>query len=66
MDEEQFKKVLGYIKAGKQEGAKLLCGGNPAAEKGYFIQPTVFGDVSDNMTIAREEVTILLIAYFVQ
>ncbi|KAG9487756.1 hypothetical protein GDO78_007511 [Eleutherodactylus coqui] len=55
VDEEQFKKVLGYITSGKKEGAKLLCGGNPAADRGYFIQPTVFGDVSDNMTIAREE-----------
>ncbi|CAJ0923785.1 unnamed protein product [Ranitomeya imitator] len=56
VDEEQFKKILGYIKSGKQEGAKLLCGGNPAADRGYFIQPTIFGDVSDNMTIAREEI----------
>ncbi|XP_069816903.1 aldehyde dehydrogenase, mitochondrial [Dendropsophus ebraccatus] len=56
VDEEQFKKILGYIKTGKQEGAKLLCGGNPAADRGYFIQPTVFGDVSDNMTIATEEI----------
>ncbi|XP_072271971.1 aldehyde dehydrogenase, mitochondrial [Pyxicephalus adspersus] len=56
VDEEQFKKILGYIKSGKQEGAKLLCGGNPASDRGYFIQPTVFGDVTDNMTIAREEI----------
>lgn len=57
MDEEQFKKILGYISTGQREGAKLLCGGNPAADRGYFIQPTVFGDVQDNMTIAREEVS---------
>lgn len=57
MDEEQFNKILGYISSGKKEGAKLLCGGGAAAERGYFIQPTVFGDVQDNMTIAREEVT---------
>ncbi|XP_074868368.1 aldehyde dehydrogenase, mitochondrial [Carettochelys insculpta] len=56
VDEEQFKKILGYISTGKQEGAKLLCGGNPAADRGYFIQPTIFGDVQDNMTIAREEI----------
>ncbi|KAM7144736.1 aldehyde dehydrogenase, mitochondrial [Macrochelys suwanniensis] len=56
VDEEQFKKILGYISTGKQEGAKLLCGGNPAADRGYFIQPTVFGDVKDNMTIATEEI----------
>ena len=56
MDETQFKKVLGYIKSGKEEGAKLLCGGGAAADRGYFIQPTVFGDVQDGMTIAKEEV----------
>ncbi|MEE6503922.1 hypothetical protein FKM82_005010 [Ascaphus truei] len=56
VDEAQFKKIMGYIKTGKQEGAKLLCGGSAAADRGYFIQPTVFGDVTDNMTIAREEV----------
>uniref|UniRef100_A0A803VBP5 aldehyde dehydrogenase (NAD(+)) n=1 Tax=Ficedula albicollis TaxID=59894 RepID=A0A803VBP5_FICAL len=56
VDEEQFKKILGYISTGQREGAKLLCGGNPAADRGYFIQPTVFGDVQDNMTIAREEI----------
>lgn len=57
MDEKQFKKILGYISSGQREGAKLLCGGNAAADRGYFIQPTVFGDVQDNMTIAREEVS---------
>lgn len=56
MDEEQFNKILGYISTGKREGAKLMCGGGAAADRGYFIQPTVFGDVQDNMTIAREEV----------
>lgn len=56
MDQEQFTKILGYISSGKKEGAKLMCGGGAAADRGYFIQPTVFGDVQDNMTIAREEV----------
>lgn len=56
MDEEQFNKILGYISSGKREGARLMCGGGAAADRGYFIQPTVFGDVQDNMTIAREEV----------
>lgn len=57
VDETQFKKILGYIKSGKEEGAKLLCGGGAAADRGYFIQPTVFRDVQDNMTIAKEEVS---------
>lgn len=56
VDETQFKKILGYIKSGKEEGAKLLCGGGAAADRGYFIQPTVFADVQDGMTIAKEEV----------
>ncbi|XP_056141538.1 aldehyde dehydrogenase, mitochondrial-like [Lampris incognitus] len=56
VDEEQFKKILGYISSGKREGAKLMCGGGEAADRGYFIQPTIFGDVQDNMTIAREEI----------
>ncbi|TNN02860.1 aldehyde dehydrogenase, mitochondrial [Takifugu rubripes] len=56
VDLEQFNKILGYISTGKREGAKLMCGGGVAANKGYFIQPTVFGDVQDNMTIAREEI----------
>uniref|UniRef100_A0A3P8R2A0 Aldehyde dehydrogenase domain-containing protein n=1 Tax=Astatotilapia calliptera TaxID=8154 RepID=A0A3P8R2A0_ASTCA len=54
--QEQFNKILGYISSGKREGAKLMCGGGIAADRGYFIQPTVFGDVQDNMTIAREEI----------
>lgn len=57
VDETQFKKILGYINSGKKEGAKLLCGGGAAADRGYFIQPTVFGDVQDGMTIAKEEVS---------
>ncbi|XP_074153407.1 aldehyde dehydrogenase, mitochondrial [Sminthopsis crassicaudata] len=56
VDKEQFKKILGYIDLGKQQGAKLLCGGGPASDRGFFIQPTVFGDVQDNMTIASEEI----------
>ncbi|XP_078083458.1 aldehyde dehydrogenase, mitochondrial-like [Mustelus asterias] len=56
VDEEQFNKILGYISSGKKEGAKLLCGGGVAADRGYFIQPTVFGDVKDEMIIAREEI----------
>ncbi|XP_041844105.1 aldehyde dehydrogenase, mitochondrial-like [Melanotaenia boesemani] len=56
VDQEQFNKILGYISSGKREGAKLMCGGGVAADRGYFIQPTVFGDVQDDMTIAREEI----------
>jgi len=47
---------LELIESGKKEGAKLLCGGGKQGDKGYFIQPTVFSDVKDNMRIAREEI----------
>lgn len=56
VDEEQFNKILSLIEEGQKEGAKLECGGKPAASKGYFIQPTVFSDVTDNMKIAVEEI----------
>lgn len=56
MDEDQFKKILALIDAGKKEGAKLLTGGARYGDRGYFIQPTVFADVKDDMKIAREEV----------
>jgi aldehyde dehydrogenase (NAD+) len=56
VDQEQFNKVMGYIDAGKKENAKLMTGGNRVGEKGYFIEPTVFSDVQDNMKIAQEEI----------
>lgn len=56
VDQTQFEKVLGYIEAGKNEGARLMCGGNRAGNRGYFVEPTVFADVKDNMSVAREEI----------
>src|SRR5690348_3000231 len=56
VDQDQFNKVMGYIDKGKKENAKLLCGGNRVGNKGYFIEPTVFGDVKDDMKIAQEEI----------
>jgi aldehyde dehydrogenase (NAD+) len=56
VDQAQFDKVMGYIDAGKREGAKLVCGGNRVGDRGFFIEPTVFADVDDNMSIAREEI----------
>lgn len=56
IDEKQFKRVLNYIKSGKEEGARLLCGGDRFGDKGYFIQPTIFADVTDDMKIAKEEI----------
>ena len=56
VDHDQFNKVLGYVESGKQEGAKLMCGGERVGDKGYFVAPTVFTDVQDNMKIAQEEI----------
>ena len=47
---------MGLIESGKTEGATLQCGGTRFGDKGYFIKPTVFSDVTDNMRIAKEEV----------
>ena len=54
----QRERVLAYIEKGKQEGARLLLGGStpPGLSKGYYVEPTVFVDVTNEMTIAREEI----------
>ena len=52
----QFNKVLELIKVGKAEGARLITGGKRIGQVGNFIEPTVFADVEDYMTIANEEV----------
>ena len=49
-----MKNILGYIDSGKKEGASLLTGGARHGSEGYFVQPTVFGDVQDDMKICRE------------
>jgi aldehyde dehydrogenase (NAD+) len=56
VDDEQFKKVLGYVESGKKEGAKLVAGGERVGDRGYFVAPTVFADVKDDMKIAQEEI----------
>lgn len=56
VDEDQYKKILALIETGKKEGAKLECGGAADGNEGYFIKPTIFSDVDDSMTIAREEI----------
>lgn len=56
IDLDQTTKIMDLIKSGKSEGAKLCTGGERAGDKGYFIQPTVFADVQDNMRIAKEEI----------
>lgn len=56
INESQLEKILNFIQSGKREGAKLEFGGERLGEKGYFLQPTIFSDVEDQMEIAREEV----------
>ncbi|SDW16527.1 delta-1-pyrroline-5-carboxylate dehydrogenase [Alicyclobacillus hesperidum] len=55
IDEGAFQKVMSYIEIGQGEGT-LLCGGKPASEHGYFIEPTIFGDVQPTARIAQEEI----------
>jgi aldehyde dehydrogenase (NAD+) len=59
VSQEQMQTVLGYIESGKKDGANLVAGGNRVSVdggKGFFIEPTIFGDVKNDMTIAREEI----------
>lgn len=60
INEPQMKKVLDFIEIGKNEGARLVTGGNACREgecaRGYFIEPTVFADVKPGMKIAQEEI----------
>lgn len=58
IDDEQMNKILGLIKSGVKDGAKLLVGGDRVGDRGYFVKPTVFANVEDHHTIAREEVCI--------
>ncbi|WP_373895789.1 aldehyde dehydrogenase family protein [Virgibacillus sp. CBA3643] len=53
---KQQSRVLNYIEQGKKEGARLVAGGEKGLDKGYFVQPTIFADVEDDMVIAREEI----------
>jgi len=52
----QFDKVWSYIESGKQEGAKIVVGGKRREGKGYFVDPTVFVDVKQDMKIVRDEI----------
>jgi aldehyde dehydrogenase (NAD+) len=59
VSQEQMKTVLGFIEAGKSEGATLVSGGNRTSvngSKGFFVEPTIFGDVKNDMKIAQEEI----------
>ncbi|KAL6602924.1 hypothetical protein ACP70R_043285 [Stipagrostis hirtigluma subsp. patula] len=56
VDKNHYERVLSYIERGKREGATILTGGKPCCQKGYYIQPTVFTGVKEDMVIAKEEI----------
>lgn len=56
VDADQFQKIMGYITAGKEAGAKLHCGGSRIGDKGFYVEPTVFSNVTDDMKIAQDEI----------
>jgi len=60
VSQQHLEKVLSYIEIGKQEGARIACGGNRietnGLDKGYFVEPTVFVDVQQDMRIVQEEI----------
>lgn len=56
VDKDQFDKILGYIDKGQAAGAKCLTGGKRYGDKGFFVQPTIFDQVTDNMPIATDEI----------
>lgn len=53
---EQMNRILGYIDSGKTEGAQCVTGGKRWGERGYYVEPTVFTNVKDEMKIAKEEI----------
>jgi aldehyde dehydrogenase (NAD+) len=56
VSQEQYDRIMGYIESGKQQGAKLVCGGGRVGNLGYFVEPTVFTGVKDEHKIAQEEI----------
>ena len=56
VDQAQMDKILQYCDIGRSEGAKLVAGGKRHGNKGFFVEPTIFANVNDQMTIAQEEI----------
>ncbi|QNN22189.1 aldehyde dehydrogenase family protein [Planctomycetales bacterium ZRK34] len=56
ISQEQFDKIMGYIESGKKEGAQCITGGERVGDKGWFIKPTIFDHVNNDMRIARDEI----------
>ena len=56
VSQEQLDKILGYVELGQQQGAKLVAGGKRVGDKGFFVEPTIFDNVTDDMAIAKDEI----------
>jgi phenylacetaldehyde dehydrogenase len=56
VSEEQMNRVRGYLRKGEEEGAQVVTGGNGSDLPGYFVEPTIMADVSDNLTVVKEEI----------
>src|SRR5215212_5330363 len=56
VSQEQMDKILGYVELGQREGARLRAGGVRFGNKGFFVEPTVFDNVKDDMAIAKDEI----------
>ncbi len=56
VDQAQFDKIMHYIDLGKKEGAQCITGGKRFGDRGYYVEPTMFGNVRDDMSIAKDEI----------
>ncbi len=56
VDQAQFDKIMSYVDKGRDEGATCVTGGERVGDKGYFIAPTIFDNVNDDMSIAKDEI----------
>jgi len=56
VSQEQLDKIMGYVDIGQKQGAKLVSGGKKAGERGFFVEPTIFDGVKDDMAIAKDEI----------
>lgn len=56
VSQEQLDKILGYVKLGEKQGARLLTGGERVGKEGFFVAPTIFDNVKDDMAIAKDEI----------
>jgi aldehyde dehydrogenase (NAD+) len=56
VSQEQLDKILGYVALGQEQGARLVTGGRRAGDRGFFVEPTIFDRVQDDMAIARDEI----------